>query len=380
MIQSDMRRTNPPNMKRTNSPNVKRTNPPWTIMFACFYLIVLMFFFELLNFSGRPLRFSFSGQPLPCFIQRSTASMSICIYCTNIVTTLFPQPAASSRALGSPLQARHAMAACRQQGKGKPGGKPRPKAGGEETQIVPVGEDDGQDRIIFECLECPRADQCSVRSFKGANVFSYIDEELPKEYLKRHLMGSSYHQLSEADAMAEAAEVEITQRVETYACRQQIREDLEEAEQAERERAERASLKRETCYEHDEDAEGAERASHRRSSAAREEETVEYLAEACDEIKNMQKALSIQLGEARARPSSARLRALDDAPGVLDLLSFNPETKTQALVIEESIGRVHNLIANMAQNQIETIMELQKEAAILKAAQDAIVQTLRSLR
>jgi len=341
-------------------------------MFACFYLIVLMFFFELLNFSGRPLRFSFSGQPLPCFIQRSTASMSICIYCANIVTTLFPQPATGSHTLMAPWQARHAMA--------QRGGKPRPKAGGEETQFMPVDEDDGSERTIFECLECPRASECSVRSFKGANVFSYVDEELPKEYLKRHLMGSSYHQLSEADAMAVAVDAEITQRTETYACRQKIREDLEEAEQAERERAERASLKRETCYEHDEDAEGAERASHRRSSAAREEETVVYLAEACDEIKTMQKALSIQLGQARARPSSAVFRALDDAPGVLDLLSFNPETKTQALVIEESIGRVHNLIANMAQNQIETIMELQKEAAILKAAQDAIVQTLRSLR
>ena len=52
----------------------------------------------------------------------------------------------------------------------------------------------------FEILECPRSDQCSSISWKKAKCWSRKGAHTALKYLMRHLVMSSYHQMTEEEA------------------------------------------------------------------------------------------------------------------------------------------------------------------------------------
>jgi len=106
-----------------------------------------------------------------------------------------------------------------------------------ETVLLSPDEDHGEPRSwwIVEC--CPSKDsdeigQCSVTSWKKANVWSYISEDACRSYLKYHLMYSGSHHLAEQEAEEVALATQPQLREETYEDRQQYRASLERQHQA----------------------------------------------------------------------------------------------------------------------------------------------------
>ena len=84
------------------------------------------------------------------------------------------------------------------------------KAGGEESWLVEEGDDGGEDRQKWVCTKCPDSDNCSKSSFADANLVSYISEQVCREYISKHLVGSGKHQMQkdQADYLADQADVE----------------------------------------------------------------------------------------------------------------------------------------------------------------------------
>ena len=95
---------------------------------------------------------------------------------------------------------------------------------------VAAEDDDGEDRELWRCFECPRHDTCKKsRSFKNACCYSYISEEECREYVKRHLLRSGVHRddgLTEDTANELAQSAEIVLEYETEPQRKEYRESV----------------------------------------------------------------------------------------------------------------------------------------------------------
>jgi hypothetical protein len=102
----------------------------------------------------------------------------------------------------------------------------------DEPYFVPEESDDKFDRIYWKVVGCPAAG-CSDASFKKAFIRSFINRDRLIDYLALHLNRSSLHDYNQQEAYDTAADwvamdENIEAHVETFADRQEYREQIKQ--------------------------------------------------------------------------------------------------------------------------------------------------------
>ena len=124
--------------------------------------------------------------------------------------------------------------------KTQPPGMGSGKAGGDEPWVTPKEEeDDEEDRVYWQCFDCPADPKCPKHVLKHASLFSFDDEQTCRSYVKRHLRGSAKHSLPEDEAQRLSDEANITQCIETREQRDRDREWQKHQKEAQAAAAER---------------------------------------------------------------------------------------------------------------------------------------------
>ena len=94
----------------------------------------------------------------------------------------------------------------------------------------PEETDNKEDRVFWQCFNCPRTGKCSAGSWKRTTRYSYIPPQVVHANVSRHLQNKHGFKPDEADDIAKEADVH--QMTETFDDRAQYRTQLQNQEQA----------------------------------------------------------------------------------------------------------------------------------------------------
>ena len=262
------------------------------------------------------------------------------------------------------------------------------KAGGEEVWgWVPREEDDGADRDCWICHACPAG--CTGPSFKKASIFSYESEEKVREYLVLHLTKSGHHLMEDAAARELAATTDLEVKVETFQEREQLRQDMAPTEKkaAKRKQAsaegwdESWGESKKQCRWNEAKCGGGDDWSetpYHEASSSNANSTANNAAEQMVEVsKSMVEVV-------RSLATSVQPRATSDLPQPRPPTFPPPTPLTLAIGNEfdyeslvDNLERIFQCIGQATSVLISAARTLTDEGSRIRAAQQALQQTLR---
>ena len=108
----------------------------------------------------------------------------------------------------------------------------------DEPVFIDPEEDDEAPRTWWSVKACPSSDACSQVSWKKAQCWSYLSEEVACRRVQDHLMRSGFHNMNEDDAFVLSQACEVEEHVETYQERAQYAKQCSMQKEKEKEQQE----------------------------------------------------------------------------------------------------------------------------------------------
>ena len=103
-----------------------------------------------------------------------------------------------------------------------------------DSFYVPEDQDEGGPRMYWRVLKCPRCDECSDQAWNRVQAWSFLNEDIAKDVVIKHLVNSSKHAMDEETAETYREDMEIEVLEETEAERKSYREQIDRIEKNKR--------------------------------------------------------------------------------------------------------------------------------------------------
>jgi hypothetical protein len=95
-----------------------------------------------------------------------------------------------------------------------------------QTYYIPASEDDGEDRIVWEVVECVLPN-CTKTNLKKAQVWSFESEEDCTNQFLKHAAGSGLHwHMKDEEVLTYMDKLEIVTKTDTYKDREAYRKQM----------------------------------------------------------------------------------------------------------------------------------------------------------
>ena len=265
------------------------------------------------------------------------------------------------------------------------------KAGGHESWFVAAEDDDRATRPKWIAQCCPKACDCSPKSFHDANCMSYISEDRCREYVYLHLKGSGKHQYDDSYSRELAEDAEIRKEMETFADREANRSWLTDHQNKQRAAPEENHERRRTTRSRSRRAPGHHRtrvpsppspppARKMPSGAAASDDQTDRTARKLDNLERKLEAMADTLAASAGGVQPLSLASGSGLhpppPPLIVELSPIQVQRSSAEALDDSISRILSAMTNASMLLISTVQTLSAEGQRIKAAQDAIKRAL----